>query len=195
MRISAVLAALAATLTLAACETTPTEIDPTETVFSAEYRLAGETSWRPFLVTGQQPAGTPSTTSGEWVFTLIDPVGNWLWMVPQQQLSGGVWVDFSTLVPLTLERGESVDLYDPNTGPCQTGGLCTYLILGLNRTQVGGQPAEICRVTDGTMVITRTTDEWVSATFSGTGTCTRSGVTRTFEVRNGELDAAIPPIP
>lgn len=193
MRIVPALAALAAAAVLGACDS-PTDGTPDETVFTAEYRLGTETVWRPFTARGQQPSGTESTDPGAWVYTLVDASRNYVWLVPHY-FTGSIWVDFSVLVPL-LERGDTVDLYDQSVeGPCAAGRNCTYMIVGQNRLLAANMPREICKITEGRMVLTRVTDEWVSATFSGTGTCTSAGVTRAFAVRNGELDVRIPPPP
>lgn len=188
MRIPSVAAGLAIALALAACESSPTDSTPTQTSFSAELRLGSETAWTGYSVQGHQPAGTPSSTVGEWVH-MVAGGGNVL-LKPRKQQPDGTWIEFETLVSV-LARGDSMHLIGP-LDPCNRGLPCGRMSVILNATRVEGTPREVCHVNDGALVFTRATAEWVSATFSGTGNCTFNGtVTRTFSLRNGKFDAAI----
>lgn len=187
MRIRAILSLLAA-LGASACGESPTDTTPAETSFTYEYRLGAETTWRAFESRGQQPPGTELSVRGEWVHTLADNL--YAFMLAQQRLPSGTWVTFATQVPL-LAEGTTVDII-PASEMCPSGRRCVSSSFNLESSDGS---VEICRFTEGSYVLTRSTDAWLSATFSGRGTCTRSGVQQPFEARNGEFDVQLPQRP
>jgi hypothetical protein len=188
MRIRVIPFLLAAVLGTAACAESPTETTPTETAFTFEYRLGAEATWRAFESRGQQPPGTELSVRGEWVHTLADGMN--AFMLAQQQLPSGTWVTFTTQMPL-LDAGTTVDIVPVNT-PCASGRRCVNSVLAL--LPASGS-AEFCTFSEGSYVLTRSKDAWLSATFSGRGTCTRAGVQQPFEVRSGEFDVLVPQRP
>jgi hypothetical protein len=184
------IAALAALLAAAACDS-PTDSTPSESEVTFAYRLGSSNSWISYEQSGNQPAGVDLTTRGEWVYAITDGPGNYSFVVAQQRITADAWVDFWVLIPLT-ERGDVIHLQPTDAGPCPEGQRCTYMQVILNPTATGGQPAELCEITNGEMELRRVSVEVVSATFSGTGTCTGGAAPRAFEIRNGELDAVLP---
>jgi hypothetical protein len=188
MRIRVILPLLAAALATAACDKNPTGTTPTETSFTFEYRLGAEATWRAFESRGQQPPGTELSVRGEWVHTLADNL--YAFMLAQQRLPSGTWVTFAAQVPL-LDAGTTIDIVPVNT-PCASGRRCVNA--GFTLAPTDGS-VESCRFSEGSYEITRRKDAWLSATFSGRGTCTRGGVQQPFEVRSGEFDVEVPQAP
>jgi hypothetical protein len=184
------IAALAALLAAAACDS-PTGSTPSESEVGFAYRLGTSTDWHDFQQSGNQPPGTELTTRGEWVHTLADGPRLNAFVVAQMRL-GEAWADFWMLIPM-LERGDTIDL-QPTATQCPEGRRCTYAQLVLNPTSAGGTGTELCQVTNGRLVLRRVNVELASATFYGTGTCTGGPAPRTFEIRDGELDAVLPPV-
>ena len=173
---------------LASCERSPTGATPEETTLAFELRLGDDGAWEPFSARGQQPAGTSFVTPGPWVYTGQN--GSNVVLFANHETDNG-WRRFHVIVSLRPEF-ESVGLGDAGAGTCPgpEGRPCTFVSVWFESSAGIG---EVCRVHEGLLVRTRNRPDRVSGQFSGTGICTRDGTTRSFAIRAGAFDVALPP--
>lgn len=182
---------LAAALLLAACNENPVDPVPTESSFTLEYRRGTE-AWQSFSAEGQQPPSTPFDQEGHWVYTASAGAPHSTVIVrASQPAAGGGWTSFLIYVPNVVHI-DSTSLGNVDLGGCTNPDLPCIQNYFTTRA-ASGVVTEICAISNGKMYITRKMGQWVSARFSGTGTCTAGGTQRPFEVRGAEFDVELPP--
>jgi hypothetical protein len=190
MRKRNLLRLLPGALLVAACGS-PVDPGPTETAVTFQYRLGEGATWADFSARGLQPDGTSLSTPGPWVF--VGGSSTTMLLAPHQQV-GEEWLTLWVYLPLVFGP-EQMPLGSSEAGSCP-GPEVIFCTPGYFRIRGASGASQWCPFTDGELAFTRRDTEWVSGTFSATATCTRDGVQRPLEIRNGRFDVGYPlPVP
>lgn len=191
MRIRLLPAVAALLATLSACDEVATGPQPTEAAVTFEYRIGSAAAWSSFTSRGRLPYVEGGALAEGVVVSAPPPVGlrRYAYIDARQQTAPGSWITYYNLVPV-LKAGDRIDII-PISEMCPSGRVC--IAAGFSLLPAGG-PGEYCTYTEGSYVLTRVTEAWLSATFVGRGACGRDASRRFFEVRAGSVEVPLTPM-
>jgi hypothetical protein len=191
MRIRLLPAVAALLATAAACDEAATGPQPTEAAVTFEYRIGSAAAWSSFESRGRLPYVEGGAQAEGVVVSAPPPINlrRYAYIDARHQAAPGSWIAYGGLVPV-LKAGDRIDII-PSGELCPSGRVC--IDAGLNLYPAGA-PGEHCSFTEGSYVLTRVTEAWLSATFVGRGACGRDASRRFFEVRAGSVEVPLTPM-
>lgn len=191
MRIRLLPAVAAFLAAAAACDEVATGPQPTDASVTFEYRMGSAAAWSSFESRGQLPyVEGGAQAQGVVVSAPASPGRRYAFVDARQQAAPGTWIAYIGLVPV-LKAGDRVDIIPIGDGVCPSGRACVNAGFVL---MPAGAPGEHCAFTEGSYVLTRVTEAWLSATFVGRGACGRDASRRFFELRAGSVEVPLTPL-